>query len=144
MPEQSIQITQRVQSLDPPEESDREFIECPTCNEMIEVLIPRQKVAALKSADPAPMLPAPVFVIAPISGLAISSLVLGIVSVFLCITAIPGVICGHLSLLRIRTSNGGLGGKGLALAGLVTGYVALALWLVIGLPLLMSHLNAAH
>jgi len=38
-------------------------------------------------------------------------------------TGIPGVICGHTALSRIRKSGGRLGGEGLAIAGLVTGYI---------------------
>jgi hypothetical protein len=41
--------------------------------------------------------------------------------------AIPAVICGHLALGRIQRSGGSLGGRGLALAGLITGYVGIAL-----------------
>jgi len=57
------------------------------------------------------------------SPLAIWSLVLGILS-FLCVglTGIPGVICGHLALGRIKRSGGTETGSGLAIAGLATGY----------------------
>ena len=57
------------------------------------------------------------------SGLAIWSLVLGVLSFVLSIfTAIPAVICGHLSLGRIRQSRGALTGRGMAIAGLIIGY----------------------
>jgi hypothetical protein len=63
------------------------------------------------------------------SALSIWSLVLGILSLCCCgfLTAIPGVICGHMALSRIRRSGGSLGGQGLAIAGLVTGYVGMVL-----------------
>jgi len=62
---------------------------------------------------------------APNSAMAITSLVLGI-SGFLCIvTAIPGVILGFVAMNRIKSSNGRLGGHGLALAGTITSGVAL-------------------
>jgi len=67
------------------------------------------------------------------SALAITSLVLGIVGlVFLWIClgllfAIPGVICGHMAYSRIKHSSGTLAGQGLALAGLITGYISIAL-----------------
>jgi hypothetical protein len=65
--------------------------------------------------------------VAPTSGLAIASLVCGIVSLFLCyfsgVAAIPAVVCGHLALKRIRESVVPTGGRGLAVAGLVTGYL---------------------
>ena len=77
------------------------------------------------------------------SALAIWSLVLGILGVLfllVCISplfAIPAVICGHLAYSRIKRSNGTLEGQGLALAGLITGYVS------IGLSLLLIPLMAA-
>lgn len=66
------------------------------------------------------------------SALAIWSLVLGIIGLvsFFCIGilfAIPAVICGHVALGRINRSAGTLGGYGLALAGLIIGYVSLGL-----------------
>jgi hypothetical protein len=68
------------------------------------------------------------------SGLAIWSLVLGILSLFCfsIVAAIPGVICGHMALSRINRSGGATSGQGLAIAGLVTGYlgVALALFMI--------------
>lgn len=62
------------------------------------------------------------------SGLAIWSLVLGILSL-LCFTifaGIPGVICGHKALSKIKRSSGALTGQGLAIAGLITGYLGIA------------------
>src|SRR5215469_9258180 len=62
------------------------------------------------------------------SQLAVWSLTLGILSLTCCsiISAVPGVICGHTAINRINSSNGGLGGKGLAIAGLITGYLGIA------------------
>jgi len=69
------------------------------------------------------------------SSLAIWSLVLGILAVVLvCVGplfAIPAVICGHLAYSRVKRSGGTLKGDGLALGGLITGYIALALALVL-------------
>ena len=61
-------------------------------------------------------------------GLAIWSLVLGVLSLtcFWLLTAIPAVICGHMAYSRIRRSAGALSGEGLALAGLITGYIGIA------------------
>lgn len=77
------------------------------------------------------------------SALAIWSLVLGIIGIvtLMCffgpLFAIPSVICGHMALKRVKQSNGALGGHGIALAGLITGYVGL------GLAILMIPLYAA-
>jgi hypothetical protein len=59
-------------------------------------------------------------------------LVLGILSLpcFSIFSAIPAVICGHKALSRIKYSGGSLEGKGLAIAGLVTGYLGIALTIV--------------
>jgi hypothetical protein len=67
------------------------------------------------------------------STLAIWSLVLGIIGLVLlliCIGplfAIPGVICGHVAYSHIKRSGGTLAGQGMALAGLVTGYISIGL-----------------
>lgn len=73
------------------------------------------------------------------SGLAVWSLVFGILAIALSIAcigplfAIPAVICGHIALSRIKRSAGVLSGEGLAMGGLITGYVGLALIPVIAL-----------
>jgi competence protein ComGC len=73
------------------------------------------------------------------SGLAIWSLVLGILSLtcFSIFSAIPGVICGHSALSRIKRSAGALEGKGLAIGGLITGYLGIACSLLI-IPLMLA------
>lgn len=57
---------------------------------------------------------------------AVASLILGILSplCFGFLTGIPAAICGHIALSRIRNTPL-LGGKGMAIAGLVTGYVGI-------------------
>lgn len=68
------------------------------------------------------------------SALAIWSLVLGILGLtcFTIFTGIPGLICGHMALSRIKRSGGTLGGQGLAIAGTIMGYMSLLV-----LPMLM-------
>ena len=61
------------------------------------------------------------------SGLAIASIVLSLLGCFF-VTAIAGVICGHLARSRIR-NNASLSGGGLAIAGLTIGYLMIALCL---------------
>ena len=63
------------------------------------------------------------------SGLAIWSLVLGILGMFCfsILAGIPAVICGHTALSRIKRSGGMLEGNGLAIGGLVTGYLSIAM-----------------
>jgi hypothetical protein len=74
------------------------------------------------------------------SGLAVWSLVLGILSLA-CFTTIfagiPGVICGHKALSKIKQSSGALTGQGLAIAGLVTGYLGIA-WAIFAIPVMLA------
>ncbi len=57
------------------------------------------------------------------NGLAVTSLVLGICSVFCaCLTGIAAIITGHISLSRANRDPLKYGGKGLAIAGLCLGY----------------------
>jgi competence protein ComGC len=67
------------------------------------------------------------------SAMAVWSLVLGILSLtcFTIFSAIPAVICGHKALSRIKRSGGALEGQGIAIGGLVTGYMGIALALLI-------------
>ena len=62
------------------------------------------------------------------SGLAIASMVCGILAlVTFCmfggILGIPAVICGHLALSQINKSEIPMAGRGIAIAGLITGYL---------------------
>lgn len=66
------------------------------------------------------------------SGMAVASMVLGILSlvlffthVFALIMALLAVIFGHTSRGNIRRSQGRLTGAGMGLAGLITGYIAM-------------------
>jgi hypothetical protein len=85
-------------------------------------------------------------------GKAIGSLVCGIASVtiFSIIAGIPAIILGHLSRSDIRKSEGRLKGERLALAGLIMGYVSLAIIpliliiAAIAIPRLISGQQAAH
>ncbi|MFZ3216201.1 MAG: DUF4190 domain-containing protein [Candidatus Acidiferrales bacterium] len=60
------------------------------------------------------------------SGKAIASLICGVFAFFLP-ASIAAVILGHISLSEIRKSAGRLGGKGIATAGLVLGYLGLSM-----------------
>jgi len=68
---------------------------------------------------------------------AITSLVLGILSLILCgvgvIFAIPGLIFGFLGMSRVKKSGGTEKGHGLALAGTVMNGTALVMFPIIGL-----------
>jgi prepilin-type processing-associated H-X9-DG protein len=69
------------------------------------------------------------------SGLAITSFVLGMLSLFCAIfTAIPAIICGIISLVKISKSQGRLKGNGFAIAGIAVPAVSMLLIL----PLIMA------
>ena len=63
------------------------------------------------------------------SGIAVACLVLGIVSLVFfplgLLLGVPAVICGHLAWGTIRAEPELVGGKGLVVAGLITGYLGI-------------------
>ena len=70
----------------------------------------------------------------PASGLSKWSLALGILALIIpCLTVIPAVICGHKAISKANNNPELYGGKGLAIAGLVTGCLGLVSGLIIAL-----------
>lgn len=69
------------------------------------------------------------------SGTAIASMVCGIVGLLSCYFAgfigIPAVICGHIALNQIRSSPVPMAGRGMAIAGLVMGYLGIGITLAV-------------
>ena len=93
---------------------------------------PATPSTAAPAAPTGPIVPTTVVVAAPTEPLAIWSLVLSLVGLlgFCCggpVLGIAGVICGHLGLSKIN-ANPNLQGRGLALAGLIIGYIAIVSW----------------
>jgi hypothetical protein len=84
-----------------------------------------------------PAVPPPAPRIAP---LAIVSVVLAVLS-FACIPifpVIPAIVCGHVAWSKISKSGGALHGKGIAIVGLIVGYLAipwavLQVWFLVGM-----------
>ena len=111
---------------------------CSQCGTSVEV--PCLDRLASPTMAPIPSIRQVVVQIAPrsgVSGLGVAALVLGLVAlVFVWIpvlgllAGIPAVICGHVSLSRIKR-NQFLTGRGLAIAGLITGYVGTVCSLVV-------------
>lgn len=66
-------------------------------------------------------------------GLAIASLIVGILSLLCCgvILGPVAAIMGFIARNRIAQSGGAVGGGGLAMAGLILGVVGFLLWIVI-------------
>jgi hypothetical protein len=100
--------------------------------EIVEV----QQALAQSRVVPGMMVP-PGAMVAPQNGLALTSMVLGIVSIVLglfmfigIVTAIPGVICGHIARRQIRESPLPQVGSGMAIAGLIMGYLCIILTVI--------------
>jgi hypothetical protein len=64
-----------------------------------------------------------------LSQLCLYSLILGILSPICCgcLTGIPAVILGHMGLSEVGDESGPLRGRGMALAGLVLGYISIVI-----------------
>lgn len=76
-----------------------------------------------------------------IAGSAIASMVLGILSFVGCFfTGVPAIICGHMARNKIRRSGGVYSGEGLAVTGLILGYVTSTL-AVLWMALLFAGVN---
>jgi hypothetical protein len=92
-------------------------------------------------AGPTPVTPAANYTAQGTSGFAIASLILGIPCFWLFVVPqVLAVIFGHVALNRIAATGGALGGRGLAIAGAVLGWIGTAalmipaiVWLVYGL-----------
>jgi hypothetical protein len=77
----------------------------------------------------------------PTNGLAIAALVCGAAQFVTGITFIPAIICGHLARRQIRRT--GEQGDGMALAGLILGYVGGAIFIVVLLTIGLVFARAA-
>jgi hypothetical protein len=81
----------------------------------------------------------------PKEGLAIASLVLGVLALvppLMFLLGLPAVITGHIAHRLARRSPGQYGGRRMALAGLITGYVgtALAVTIVVAVLVMRSRM----
>lgn len=82
-------------------------------------------------ASPAAGAPVPAGAV-PTSGKATASLVLGLLGLVICLAGIPAIILGHMALSEIKKSAGRLKGDGMALAGLIMGYLS-----IVALPVIL-------
>jgi len=99
-----------------------------------------QPLAAVALGETATVAAGPVpAVAARTNSLAVASLLLGLLSLFVPF-AILAVILGHVARSQIRKSAGRQKGAGMAMAGLILGYLALGFFLiVVVLPSLNWH-----
>jgi hypothetical protein len=96
----------------------------------------KNRVPPLPAASPA--------VSSRTSGLAVTSLVLGVLGLFTCgITALFGLVLGIIAMFKVSNSRGALRGAGLAVAGIVVSGIFLLL-LPVFAAMMLPALAAAH
>jgi hypothetical protein len=103
-------------------------------------------VAPAAPAHPQPRPMDPSMMPPKTNGLAVTSMILGIVSLPLSLfcaigilLGLPAIICGHIARGKIRTSNGSETGNGFALTGLITGYLDVVLNIIVGIFIVLSY-----
>ena len=70
----------------------------------------------------------------------VASLALGMASFVCCCLplGLPGIVCGHIGLRRIRKSGGDQTGKGFCRAGLIISYISSIILLIIATTTILS------
>ncbi len=118
----------------------RRFL-CTQCGRELTVSKPEFDPVDSLGSPPLDMMP----VASATSGKAIASLVLGLLS-FTCFffTGLPAIIFGAIGLSDIGRAKGRVGGKGLAITGLVTGIIGSLCWTPILAALLLPAVQAAQ
>ena len=112
-------------------------LSCPRCGSAVSSAPPPPPVAPAAAPAPGRVAPAQWQAAPPAGpyvgpqetdGKAVGSLILGILAMFPfgLLTGIPAIILGHLSRKSIGESLGRLRGDGMALAGLIMGYISIA------------------
>lgn len=76
----------------------------------------------------------------PTSGLAIASLICGIAGLVTCmlLPGIPAVICGHMAMNQIANSPLPMVGRGMAISGLVCGYLSVLVMLSFAVVMMVA------
>ncbi len=131
-----------------------EAASCTQCGNLLTTLFPAQPAPASMDGSAAAVAPAvyapeptvePPPGFAPVvtpqtDGKAVASLICGILSVTLLgiLTGLPAIILGHISRSKIKKSMGKLKGEGMALAGLIMGYISVALTFVVLVVLIIA------
>jgi hypothetical protein len=117
------------------EEDDTEFRPLSTVPEFADAFAVETSVSIVPPHLPAAASAAPV----KTSGMAIASLVLGILGLFTCgITALIGLILGIIAMVKVKNSGGRLGGNGIALAGVIVSGIFLVICAAMMLPALAA------
>ena len=103
------------------QQNPAESAACSNCGQPLMATPPAAPHSSPVVGAPAPAPGAAV----PTAGKATASLVLGLLSLVFCLAGIPAIILGHMALSEIKKSAGRLKGDGMALAGLIMGYLSI-------------------
>lgn len=79
----------------------------------------------------------------PNNGMAVASMVLGIIGIFLGILSVVALALGYSARRQIDASNGTQGGRGMAVAGIVLGWIGVVLWVLWVVLLLTGRTNVS-
>jgi hypothetical protein len=116
-------------------------ITCPACRNAVVVPGAPAGSAGVRMVPSAPIAPPP-----PVPspqqktcGLAIASLVCSLIP----FGFLPGIICGHMASKKIKATPG-LQGRGLAKAGLIIGYISLAITVLVAVGLILFVVGVAR
>jgi len=115
-----------------------EAASCPHCGRPVSSRTPEPTQQAEPDRSPVRLQHEAEFVIGTrrFNGLAVAALALCCAAFFTGpLTALPGVICGHVAIRQCR-ENPALAGRGMAIAALIIGYLALSVVIVIALVLI--------
>jgi prepilin-type processing-associated H-X9-DG protein len=122
------------------EENDTEFRQLSAFPEFVDAFAVKTSVSIAPPHLPAAASAGPV----KTSGMAIASLVLGILGLFTCgIAALIGLILGIIAMVKVKNSGGRLGGNGIALAGVIVSGIFLFMLPFILAGMLLPALAAA-
>ncbi len=97
-------------------------------------IVPPSATTNPTNLDQPPPLPSPTGNAENIDGIAVTSLVFGILSIFLVpLTGFVAVICGHVSRKKWIERTGSTQGGGVGLAGLILGYIGITMGIALTL-----------
>ena len=80
----------------------------------------------------------------PTNGLALAALICGCLQFVTGVSFIPAIICGHIARSQIRRSGGQQQGAGMALAGLILGYVGMVFMIVAIIFIVVVYQKVSH
>lgn len=106
--------------ITPSSNSDDQFVKHP------DAIVAEQATPAVSSAKPTP-------------GMAIASLILGLISFITCgiFMAVPGLILGYSGRKQIDTNPAKFGGRGIAVAGIVINWISIIFNILVFLAIIL-------